>query len=443
MAGLGVLLVVAFVVIALINRGNQSSEDKSLLVYMPYDEAGVYEKISAEFLAANPGVELTFKFIDAKDAKEYEAQVVNEIADGAGPDIWLVRSDWIPKHAAKSIAIEVTSGTPDPIAAVKTVIEPALVDMNVYQGKLYGIPLFADSLAVIYNQDFYNNAAESLSDSDRGILGTFPATWALVKAQTALVTKKAGNVITRSGMALGTAETTYSPVDVLSALLLQRGATVLSEDEVSVTFNLAKFEGGKSVFPATEATDLFTSFARSSESSYSWNNDLGNATDAFTAGKTGAVIGYYSLVQGWLKQSLGFSMVITPLPQISAEGERVDFGVTWSHIVSGQTKSPSLARAYLSYLTRNDIQVAYAEETGKVSVLPIKLLTVPTSAVKSADAFRSLFISQLKTAKQLQKKEWIAVDEYLQDLIKLVVNSKQLPQTAVDSIAERMKELTQ
>ncbi|MEX0594827.1 MAG: hypothetical protein WD157_01880, partial [Patescibacteria group bacterium] len=102
-AGLVVVLVAVFVVVTLVNRGNVVSEDKSLTVYLPFDEVKTYQKISEQFITANPGAELNFKFIDAKDAKEYEAKVVNEIADGAGPDIWVVRSDWIPKHAAKSL----------------------------------------------------------------------------------------------------------------------------------------------------------------------------------------------------------------------------------------------------------------------------------------------------------------------------------------------------
>ena len=123
-AGIVVLLVVAFTIYALVNRQPQTVVDRSLTIYMPFDEVKIYEKISANFAAANPNVDLVFKYIEAKDAREYEAIVVNEIAGGEGPDIWLVRSDWIPKHATKSLAFEPTSDQPDPITAVKIVFFP-------------------------------------------------------------------------------------------------------------------------------------------------------------------------------------------------------------------------------------------------------------------------------------------------------------------------------
>ncbi len=441
LAGLAVLLVIAFVIVALVTRGDTATEDKSLLVYLPFDEGGVYEKISESFLAANPGVELTFKFIDAKDAKDYEAQVVNEIADGAGPDIWLVRSDWIPKHAAKSVPIEPTNSNPDPISSAKSVIEPALVDLNIYNEKLYGVPLFADSLALIYNVSMYTDIATSASAETKAALSKFPATWEIVKEQTALATTKRGSVITSSGLATGTAETSYAPVDVLGAMLVQNGASILTEEGDAAAFNLAQFKNGQSTFPATEALYLFTSFARFGEPNYSWNNDLGDAVDAFKAQKTGALIGYYSLFRQLSDEIANFDLGVAPLPQLAETGERVDYGVTWSHIVNNQSASPTLAWQYLSYLGSRTVQEAHVKETGKISVSLVDDSEAVGKSVVDEENGVDIFRAQVATVQSLKKPEWQIVDEVLQDTLKNIVNSGQSIQAAVDSAAKRFKEL--
>ncbi|MEX1123797.1 MAG: hypothetical protein WEC81_01340 [Patescibacteria group bacterium] len=437
-AGLVVVLVAVFVVVTLVNRGNVVSEDKSLTVYLPFDEVKTYQKISEQFITANPGAELNFKFIDAKDAKEYEAKVVNEIADGAGPDIWVVRSDWIPKHAAKSLPY--TADNENPIASAKTVIEPALVDLNIYQGELYGVPLFADSLAVIYNVDFIRAVADGASASVVKTLSQFPATWKVVQDQAALVSKKSGSVITRSAIALGTIETGYAPVDVLSAMLVQNGASVLNDDETKVAFDLAQFKDGKSSFPATEALDLFTSFARSSKSNYSWNNDLGAALEAFKAGKTGAIIGYYSLLRELVDEEPSFEIGVAALPQISTKTDRVDFGITWSHIINAQSTAPVLAKSYLSYLTQGDVQKAYIELTGKIGAAPLEQ-EVSDDISSPGLAASEVYWPQLKTVQQLTKKDWQRVDEILQDTVKLVINSKGSLQSAINTAAKQLEEL--
>lgn len=439
LAGLAVLLVVAFVIVALVTRGDTASGDRSLTVYLPFDEVGVYEKISADFLADNPGAKLTFKYIEAKDAKEYEATVVNEIADGAGPDIWLVRSDWIPKHAAKSVPLPSLSNQPDPIAAAKGKLEPSIVDLNTFAGKLYGVPLFADSLAVIYNLSLYNSALAA-TDEARQALGSFPKTWDVLKQQATAVTQKRGSVITRSGLALGTAETGYAPVDVLGAMLAQNGASIFTEELDAVAFNLAQFKNGQSVFPATDALSLFTSFARSGEPNYSWNNDLGSAVDAFKAQQAGALVGYYSLVQELTKENLGFDLGVTALPQPSDATDRVDYGVSWSHIISNQSPNAALAQSYLYYLATDPVQASYSEQTTKISARPVSL-TVPQFVVRNPSEFFTVFKAQFKTIRQLQKPEWQVVDEILQDAVKSVVNTGQSIQAAVDSAAARFKTL--
>jgi len=255
-----VLLVV--LIIALVARSSSpSTGETTLSVWSPFSEKKIYEQISQKFLDDNPGIKLEFRYIDAKDSKDYEAKVVNAIANGNGPDIWLIRSDWLPKHAGKSAATTwETVKKVSPIDQLKAVLIPSIVDLNTYQGKLYGVPMAADSLAVIYNQDYYTPYYNRATDAQKELLKFIPKTWEELKGQTALTTTLQGSTVQQSGLAVGT-KTIFAPSDVLTAFLAQSGAAILSADGKDVNFNIAQYQAGQPFFPATEALTFFTSFA--------------------------------------------------------------------------------------------------------------------------------------------------------------------------------------
>ena len=440
----GILLVVGAVLLILnIRAGNRAKvvKETTLSVWLPFDEVKTYQQISSKFLTDKPNVKLDFKYIESKDAKEYEAKVVDEIANGRGPDIWLVRNDWIPKHAAKSLPAFSERKEANPITSAKGRLLPSVVDANTYEGKLYGVPLAGDTLAVIYNADFYNQYAKEAPQADqKEALGRLALTWSDLSLQVAGVARARGTLITRSAIALGTAENTFAPADVLGAFLTQAGTTILTDDKKSINFNLSVFKDGVDSQPAADALAYYTSFSTPGAANFSWSNTLGNPLEAFLAGKTGALIGYYSTLQEILAKEPTFKIQVAPLVQKTAvkQTERVDYGATWSHIVNKDSANGSMAWSYLSYLTDSIVLTQYAELTGKISVVRTNPRTLDILLVDSGKAIKT-FATQLQTMKSFVKPEWQQVDEILQDTIKLVTNSSQTPQTSVDSAAERLK----
>jgi multiple sugar transport system substrate-binding protein len=433
------LLMVIVVVILARTQGNQEGTT-TLSIWSPFDEAKTYDLISKNFLAKYPNTKLDFKYIDSKDAQDYEAKVVNAIANGNGPDIWLVRSDWIPKHADKSVATTwETVKKATPIDQAKAKLIPSIVDLNTYQGKLYGVPLSADSLAVIYNQDYYTPFYDKATEAQRAILHNMPKTWDELKQQTALSSTIQGTTVQLSGLALGT-KSTYVPSDVMTAFLVQSGSKILSDDKKDVTFNIAQYQGEQAIFPATEALTFFTSFATPGQTNYSWSESMGDPIDAFLKGKTGALIGYWSTLQQIAEKKPSFKVIVAPLPQKteSTSGSRVDYAISWSHLVNSKSANQKLAWDYLSFLMENDVQVAYSHATKKIPVNIGSVCNLPDQAVDSS-AGKDIFACQLSSAAGLEKPEWQLVDEVFQDMISQVVDLKQTPQNSVDSAAARFK----
>jgi len=444
----GVILVIGLavfigliVLIFVLARGQKSSTATStnLSVWMPYDETKTYQTISQDFLKANPGVQLNFKYVEAKDAKDYEAKVVDALANGNGPDIWLIRNDWIPKHVDKSLPAFTADSKTDPITLLKQRIMPSVIDANTYNGKLYGVPLAGDALAIIYNEDFYNRYYDQANDEQKAVLKKLASSWEELKIQTAGISRSNGATVTRSAIALGTTENTFAPADVVGAFLVQSGSTVLTSDQKNINFNLAVYKNGSPTFPSTDALDYYTSFARPGQSNYSWSTSMGDPVDAFLNQKTGALIGYYSTLKQIMEKKPGFVVKVSPLVQKDPKADRVDYGVTWSHIVNKDTANPNLAWSYLSYLGSQNVLNSYTNLTGKVSIVapgsPLTFSDVWVDASQGKDIYRT----ELQTMKSLPKPEWQQTDEILQDMIKQVVDSGQTSQNSVDTAAERFK----
>lgn len=443
----GVLIIVITVVVLITgvglysvfrnNRQIAPSETK-LVVWIPFDEAKVYDKISAKYIESNPTVKLEVKYIEAVDSKEYEAKVVNAIANGTGPDIWLIRSDWLPKHVAKSAPL-LASKNNDPIALTKELLSEAIVNQGVYDGKLYGVALSFDTLALIYNTKLRNAASDDLSNEQAAKLDDPAKTWALLGEQIKLLNKKSGNTISQSGLASGTQGNTANATDVFSAYLVQNGVTV-TNDAGEVVFGTSTGSGESIKYPATEALNNYTQAARPESEFYSWSVNSGDPIDQFAKGKVAALIGYYSTVQQILKKDENLSVSVAALPQLEKDTARVDFLMSWLHIVPSTSSKQSLAWSYITYLNDERTRDLYEQNTTRIAVSP-STSSKPSESYVSASGSIELFRNQAVTGKNLLKPEWQKSDEILQDAIKEVVELKQNPQSVIDSTVQRFKQL--
>ncbi len=438
-----VLLIVAITLLVLSNNQTNTPSKTTLSVWSPFDEGKTFQTISAKYLTAHPNVTLDFKYVAASDAKDYEAQVVNAIANGKGPDIWLLRNDWLPKHISKLKPATLNNSTAAAIREIKKGILPNLVDQNTKNGALYALPLQADALAIIYNQTLYNSLTNNLNVEDQKIAQTVPGSWEELKKQVQLITSAKSGVVTRSGMALGTYSNTFAATDVLSAFLVQSGVTdVLAADSKLVAFNLPKIVSGATTLPATEALSFYTSFASPSAPNFSWTENLGDPMNAFMNQKTVALVGYYSTLQAILNRKPSFNVNVAPLVQMNptATSPRVDYGVTWSGAVNKNSSHASTAWGYLSSLGSTAALQQYATATNRLDITDSSITTASLQPqLVSSSTAASLYQKELPTVTSLSTPEWQFRDQVLADTINLVINSSQSAQTAVDSAAARFK----
>jgi arabinogalactan oligomer/maltooligosaccharide transport system substrate-binding protein len=81
---------------------------------------------------------------------EFQDQLSLDAPAGEGPDMFgPVAHDWVGAFAAQGLALAV----PETTIVDKSDFIPASLDLSRYNGKLYALPLFAESVALIYNKD--------------------------------------------------------------------------------------------------------------------------------------------------------------------------------------------------------------------------------------------------------------------------------------------------
>lgn len=448
----GVFLVLILVVVLISRNNNQAPTAVTLKIWSPFDEGKVYRDMAQPFLDAHPNVNLDFRFVEAADAKDYEAKVVNAIAAGSGPDIWLIRNDWLPKHETKitpsnglirwSKDRKVTEAT-----AFSAFIGEAAVKQNSRAGQIYGAPLAVDSLALYINRKVVNQVINELneqSSKNAEVFQAAPLTWAKLEAWSRLLTKPTKDGFDRSGIALGTLGNTYAATDVLTALLYQKQGSLFTADETQAALHLAKTIDGQTVIPGQQAIDFYSSFARPGDKNYSWNSSVGDPVKALVDGKVAMILGYSSLVKDIRKLNNDIDTIsVYPLPQQTdqqVKDGRVDFAAYWSHVVDKTSAQPALAWQFLQGLYTNENYRVYSKATAKPTVNSLQ--NQPAIILSSSDMNdTTVFATQALTTTQVYKVEWQQVDQVLQDMINQSTVLRQSPQAVVDTATEALKKL--
>jgi|GEM_PF-1309122 len=448
----GVVLIVIIAVLSLVlGRGNQQPGEVTIKIWSPFDEREAYSQLLGTYLANHPQVKIDFQYISAADAKDYEAKVVNAIAAGTGPDIWLIRSDWLPKHQTKLTPAPKNiqwgdSAKGDQIEALKAKVSGAIVEQNSRDGQLYGLPVAVDSLALYINRAVVRAAQSDLSDANNSqadTLSTNPTTWAGVEQWSRLITESTRGTVTRSGLSAGNLENTYAPIDFYLALLTQKGGRLYSSDEKTVALHLAK--SGTETYPAQDALSFFTSFAETGNPNYTWPATAGDPTQAFVAGKLGMMVGYSTLAMDIRRINKDFDQaVIIPLPQdkdlIEPSDKRVDYAAYWTQVVNKTSPNSSTAWQVIRATQEREGLRLYSKLTGKVTVGQVDPANSSVSSSSDLSTL-DLFAAQIPTSHTVYQPEWQTVTKILQDMARGKLVSQQSASTAVDTAAEALKQL--
>ncbi|OGE77770.1 MAG: hypothetical protein A2751_01805 [Candidatus Doudnabacteria bacterium RIFCSPHIGHO2_01_FULL_46_14] len=324
-----------------------------LVWWKVFDDSSQVGVLVEQFEKANPGVAI--KFVQ-KDIETYEEELLDALAAGAGPDIFSIHNDWLPKHKAKMTpASEEIFGLKDLRQNFVEVLETDLVS----DSQVYALPLAVDVLALFYNKDLFASAGLALP----------PATWdefvGVIPRFTRLDDQ--GN-FQRSAVALGTADNVNRASDILSLMMLQNGTKIFSLEKGRAEFvQRVQDSQGKEYIPGARALQFYTQFADPGKDIYTWNNRSSNSIDAFASGQTAMIFSYSYLRETLAEKAPFLNYAVAKMPQIKGANLRVNYANYWAEGVSRQSENPEMAWKFLKFITDKEVLATYYEAVKQVS----------------------------------------------------------------------------
>lgn len=418
-----------------------------------FDDESVFTPIIEDFQRDNPTIKITYV---KKDYADYEEKSVDAIASGEGPDIWLIRNDWVWKHYKKLIPMpdgqlaknDSSNQTRSNEEIYKDTFAPIAATDNIIDGKIYGLPLSIDTLSLIYNKDIFKEERQKLLDekkisqSDK-TLSDPPSNWEEVISNVKLLTQKSGDNITRPGISLGTSNNIDRATDILYALMLQNNTNMVATDKKSATFNLPiTKQTGEPVYPGTQALDFYTSFSNPQKETYSWNSSQGNAYDMFKQGKLAMMIDYDFQVNRLKQEVPNLNFDFAPLPQIKNVESPTDYASYWTESVTKNSKHPESAWQFIAYMGSRGL-TNYLRASKRPSPLKPNASSIPKVSER-VDHKSATFTFQVESAKDWFKGRYpIKVDQVFTELINNVSSRLVGSQAAIDTAANKVTILLQ
>lgn len=409
---LGVILVFTGVIPGL----KKASERKpvTLEFWGTLDPSSAMSDAIGAYLAKRPNTTINYREFPEST---YETDLVDALASGRGPDLFMIHNTWLPKHYSKMLPFTDAQLTPQQLQD----LFPRVVEQDFApDGVIFALPLYIDTLALFYNKDIF----------DRKSIALPPVTWDDVQTAIEKIREmNRGGRITLAGAALGGSATSVNHApDILSLLMLQTGVPMVSNDFSRATF----------ASDGLTSLGFYTKFADSQHRSYTWNDEQEPSLDAFAAGTVGMIFDYARAGAIAQEKNQFLRMGITPMPQAEATSNRVDYASYYGVAVSAQSaKSAAAADFALALTTNADLNSPYLRATGHPPALRTFIndsLNIPTIGV---------FARQALTARSWPQGDNAVTNRAFSDMIRDVITRRTTPEKAIklaeDAVSQTMR----
>ena len=457
--GFGAIVIIIFIV-ALSTRDSSKTtktggkNDKKVVTFWsPIDEPEIFKDIIARYQQANPNVKI--KYVYKSPITTYDSESTDALSAGQGPDIWAIHNSFIPKHLAKLapmpdgfLATSKKNKDTDAEIVTKKYV-PIVSQENISEEKVYGLPLFVDTLVLFTNPSLLNAKLRSIqkqgNDVNSSLFSVGPKDWNEFVDLVKIYTERNNDDIVKSAVALGRSDNVRNAQDILAVLMVQNGASIASPDGLTATFHLPSpkatgivFEAQQRYFPGVEALKFFSAFSDKTEDVFTWDNTFSDSYDAFINGETAMMIDYSSTALNIAQDKPTLNYKILPLPQIRNATDAIDMADYWTLTVPKISKNQPEAWNFIRYLTTVG-QSSYLANTRRPS--PLKPKSTPRS-VKERVEVKNPFRYQTQTAQSWYRgKDPADVEVEFLSMINQVVNQNIAPDQAASAAAKKISEI--
>lgn len=346
-----------------------------------------------------------------KNEATFDSDYVQALARGEGPDAILVPQDLIIKEADKLIPIPYT-----------TFSQRNFQDTFIQEGELFlgtdsfiALPFAVDPLVMYWNRDLFANEG----------LSTYPRTWDQFSSFAPRVTVRdnAAN-ISRSAVALGEYQNINHAKDILAALFMQAGDSIVIKSDSGTQVVLGR-AGSDTTSPGEAALSFYTSFANPSSPVYSWNRSLAPSKNAFIAGDLATYFGFASEARDIREKNPNLNFDVAPFPQLKSSKNYLTYGKMYAFALAKSTNNAAATFNTLSMLVSAP---ALTSLTNVTSLPPVRrdLLTN-----RPSDPFLAISYSSALVARAWLDPSSPDTDRIFQNIVESVTSGRSLPVEAL------------
>lgn len=411
--GLLLLALVWILLAVFAGGGNEQPEPEdegpiTLTYWRVFDDTDKFQQQIDEYQAAHADVKIEYRKLTFQ---EYEQALVDALASGRGPDIFMVHNTWLPRYFNKIAPLPKDRYK---ISDYEREFYPPARE-TIRDSRIYGLPLAIDTLGM-----FVNDNLELESE-----VGDSPQTWeALIGRdgnQNLLrqINRRSGNTFTRSAVALGDNNVSRSQ-DLLALMMLQNRTRMTNDQNTQATFNLTQDVEGQQRPLGRIGLEFYTSFADPRSPNYSWNGRSGNSVRAFADDKVAYFFGYSYHAKEVERLNPDLQYQIKKIPQIAGTSP-VNYASFWAETVSRTSRHQKEAWDFVRFLTGVEPMRTYAEAAE----------AIPARKDVSASGELDVLQEQLESARSWYKGDAQKADAIFSRMVTAVLRGER-PQNVID-----------
>jgi len=348
----------------------------TLVFYGLFDPEEVWAPLIQSYENTHPGVNIVYK--NFTDPSAYMDLIINELAEGEGPDLFMMHNTWFTEHYKKLTPAPESLVNPEVFRDLFLEVTGKDLVLPDATGKeqVWGLPIYVDTLALFYNKDHLEEAVP-----ERGKPG---ATWEELQADVQALTREDQSFsrFERSGLALGRTDNILRGFDTLMMLFLQHKISFYDAEGKQVILDKNP--------QAASALELFSSFAQKNNQNYTWSATAADPKSAekeltaFASGKLSMLFGFSYTYQDILQEIARLNrqnkktidpknIRIQEVPQVfdpkTSADTREAYASYFVPVVSRTTSHPQEAWEFLISLSDPAQMKSYHESTNKTSAL--------------------------------------------------------------------------
>lgn len=382
-----------------------------------YDGASTWQTFFNEFNKEHRSI--TLKYVQINPAT-YEKELIDALASGRGPDIVMFHNLWLAKHGNK------ISPLPAELMTLRQFQEtfPDVSFTNFISGdRIYALPIWTDAMVMYYNKDLFNSAG----------IAAPPATWdQFVQNIVKLSQKDRFGNLTKLAAALGASNNVNNASDIVSLLMLQVGAKMISDDGSRAAFEEPIRVAAKTFSPGAAALRFYTDFANPKLPVYTWNASQPNSLDAFIQGKIAVIFDYNLAANEIKKRAPNLRLGVAPVPQPKDAQRKVNYANYWAYSVPATSRNPQAAWQFLMFMTQKNIEQAFVDFLQRPASRRDILILQQSSPELGP------FVDAVLSAVNWYQADPKEIDKIFRDMIDEVVLGGAKPEEAVNNAADKI-----